>query len=430
MSTSIVWFKTDLRVHDNETLCKAVEKGLPIIPVYCFNEDDFKKTNFGFDKTGNYRLKFLFESLESLHKQLQKMGSSLLILKGKPEDELFDVAFTYQSKFIFAKKEVAEEELLLQERVEKKLWKLNIELVVFSTSTLYHAQDLPFSIKDIPDTFTVFRKKVEKECSVRNIFEVPQSINSPTLPAFQLPSFSDLNLIEPVLHPHSAVPFIGGEAEGIKRMNYYFNESQLVLSYKETRNKLVGIDYSSKFSLWLANGCLSAREIYFNLKNFENEFGSNESTYWLVFELLWRDFFRFMFKKHHHKFFLQYGIQTKQAHQKISLNEELLNRWINGETESDFVNANMIELKYTGFMSNRGRQNVASYLCNDLKLDWRYGAAYFEQQLIDYDVCSNWGNWAYVAGVGNDPRKDRYFNVVKQANDYDKEGVYRKLWLG
>ena len=137
-----------------------------------------------------------------------------------------------------------------------------------------------------------------------------------------------------------------------------------------------------------------------------------------------------MFKKHHHKFFLQYGIQSKQVHQKTSPNEELLNRWINGETESDFVNANMLELKHTGFMSNRGRQNVASYLCNDLKLDWRYGAAYFEQQLIDYDVCSNWGNWAYVAGVGNDPRKDRYFNVVKQANDYDKEGVYRKLWLG
>lgn len=162
MSTSIVWFKTDLRIHDNETLCKAIEKGLPIIPVYCFNEDDFKQTNFGFYKTGGYRLKFLLESLENLQQQLQKIGSNLLIVKGKPEDELFKVASTYQSKFVFAKKEVAEEELLLQQRVEKKLWKLNVELLVFSTSTLYHALDLPFSIKDIPDTFTLFRKKVEK----------------------------------------------------------------------------------------------------------------------------------------------------------------------------------------------------------------------------------------------------------------------------
>ena len=108
---------------------------------------------------------------------------------------------------------------------------------------------------------------------------------------------------------------------------------------------------------------------------------------------------------------------------------ELLNKWVDGKTDNDFINANMIELKMTGFMSNRGRQNIASYLCNDLKLDWRYGAAYFEQQLIDYDVCRNWGNWAYLAGVGNDPRGNRYFNIEKQANDYDLKKEYRNLWL-
>ena len=105
-----------------------------------------------------------------------------------------------------------------------------------------------------------------------------------------------------------------------------------------------------------------------------------------------------------------------------------LQEWIDGQTGVDFVDANMLELKLTGFMSNRGRQNVASYLCNDLKLDWRYGAAYFEQQLIDYDVCSNWGNWAYLAGVGNDPR-DRKFNTQVQAERYDSNHSFRKLWL-
>ena len=89
----------------------------------------------------------------------------------------------------------------------------------------------------------------------------------------------------------------------------------------------------------------------------------------------------------------------------------------------------MLELKLTGFMSNRGRQNVASYFCNELNIDWRFGAAYFEQQLIDYDVCSNWGNWAYLAGVGNDPRQNRVFNIEKQAADYDKKKVFRNLWL-
>jgi deoxyribodipyrimidine photo-lyase len=190
---------------------------------------------------------------------------------------------------------------------------------------------------------------------------------------------------------------------------------------------LIGADYSSKFSPWLANGSLSPREIYYELKKYEEEFGSNESTYWLVFELLWRDYFRFMMKKHRHQFFLQTGIKPTDSPKKYN-NQELLNQWINGNTGVDFIDANMIELKLTGFMSNRGRQNVASYLCNDLKLDWRYGAAYFEQQLIDYDVCSNWGNWAYLAGVGKDPRGNRYFNITKQADNYDSKKQYRILW--
>ena len=111
-------------------------------------------------------------------------------------------------------------------------------------------------------------------------------------------------------------------------------------------------------------------------------------------------------------------------HQQI-----LFDKWINAQTGIDFIDANMLELKLTGFMSNRGRQNIASYLCHYLQLDWRYGAAYFEQQLIDYDVCSNWCNWAYLAGVGNDPRPNRVFNIDKQASDYDANKIFRKLWL-
>jgi deoxyribodipyrimidine photo-lyase len=191
---------------------------------------------------------------------------------------------------------------------------------------------------------------------------------------------------------------------------------------------MVGEDYSSKFSAWLALGCISPRYIYKEIKNYESQFGANESTYWLVFELIWRDFFRFMFKKYQTKFFLYSGIKTDKVNSK-SLNEKLLSQWINGATNADFINANMLELKQTGFMSNRGRQNVASFFCNELNMDWRFGAAYFEEHLIDYDVCSNWGNWAYLAGVGNDPRGHRYFNIEKQANDYDKNYMFRNLWL-
>ena len=105
-----------------------------------------------------------------------------------------------------------------------------------------------------------------------------------------------------------------------------------------------------------------------------------------------------------------------------------MQKWINGTTQEPFVNANMIELKNTGWMSNRGRQNVTSYFAKELNLDWRIGATYFESLLLDYDVHSNYGNWMYVAGVGNDPR-NRKFNVQRQADMYDPNHKFRNIWL-
>ena len=428
MKTSIIWFKTDLRLEDNETLVKAISQSEQVIPVYCFDDSHFETSAYGFKKTGSFRAQFLLESLQDLDKNLRKLGSGLLILRGKPEVEIPKIVKEYKAQKVFAKREVAFEEKRTEKLVQAELFKLRCELETFSTSTLYHAEDLPFSIKDIPDVFTNFRKKTEKESKIRSVFVAPEQINSPEIPVLQLPTLEDLGLVFSSIDSRAAIQFKGGETEAINRLNYYFYETKNLSNYKETRNGMVGADYSSKFSAWLAMGCISPRFIYTEVKKYEKQFGANDSTYWLIFELLWRDFFRFMFKKHQTKFFLYSGIKTEKINSK-SLNEKLLSQWINGNTPSDFINANMLELKLTGFMSNRGRQNVASYFCNELNMDWRLGAAYFEEQLLDYDVCSNWGNWAYLAGVGNDPRGHRYFNIEKQANDYDKNNEFRNLWL-
>ena len=428
IKTALVWFKTDLRIEDNETLLKAIAQSENIIPVYCFDESHFEITSYGFNKTGSFRAQFLLESLEDLDAKLRTLGSGLRIVIGKPEVEIPKLVQEYKVKKVFAKREVAFEERQTKKKVQSELFKLRCELETFSTSTLYHAEDLPFSIKDIPDVFTNFRKKTEKECEIRAPFEAPTQINSPEIPPLELPTLEALGLTKTSIDSRAVLQFKGGETEAIQRIQHYFYDMQCLSTYKETRNGMVGADYSSKFSAWLALGCISPRFIYAEIKKYEKQFGANDSTYWLVFELLWRDFFRFMFKKYQTKFFLYTGIKTEKVNSK-SLNEKLLNQWINGATPSDFINANMIELQQTGFMSNRGRQNVASYFCNELNMDWRIGAAYFEQQLIDYDVCSNWGNWAYLAGVGNDPRGHRYFNIEKQAADYDKNKAFRSLWL-
>lgn len=428
IKTALVWFKTDLRIQDNETLVKAIAQSEKVIPVYCFDESHFETTEYGFKKTGSFRAQFLLESLQDLDGKLRELGSGLLIVQGKPEVEIPKLVQEYKAQKVFAKREVAFEEIQTQKVVQNELFKLRCELDTVSTSTLYHAEDLPFSIKDIPDVFTNFRKKTEKDATIRKPFEAPTKINSPVIPAMELPTLEALGVTKTTIDSRAVLLFKGGESEAIQRLQHYFYDTQCLSSYKETRNGMVGADYSSKFSPWLAMGCISPRFIYAEIKKYEKQFGANDSTYWLVFELLWRDFFRFMFKKHQTKFFLYEGIKSEKVNSK-SLNEKLLSQWMNGTTPSDFINANMLELQQTGFMSNRGRQNVASYFCNELNMDWRVGAAYFEEQLIDYDVCSNWGNWAYLAGVGNDPRGHRYFNIEKQAADYDKKKLFRNLWL-
>jgi deoxyribodipyrimidine photo-lyase len=290
---------------------------------------------------------------------------------------------------------------------------------------MYHPSDLPFSMKSIPEVFTKFRKIVEKEAEVRLPLDAPTKISCPVI-SKDLLNADDLSF-ELKSDKRSSLPELGGEPAALKHLNDYLFENQHLLHYKDTRNELHGCDFSSKLSQWLSLGCISPKFIFHEVKRFEKEVKANESTYWLIFELLWRDFFRFSFKKHPLDYFQLHGI-LGNSERNAKINPEVLASWVNGETSNSFVNAAMKELKATGWTSNRMRQIVASYVIYDLEQDWRACAAYFESQLIDYDVSSNWGNWAYIAGVGNDPRAGRKFNNEKQEEQYDKDKCYQKLW--
>lgn len=219
--------------------------------------------------------------------------------------------------------------------------------------------------------------------------------------------------------------FKGGSNYANQHLDQYF-ERRLLDTYKQTRNQLEGIDFSSKFSPWLACGCISARTIAKKITAYEEVHGANEGTYWLWFEMLWRDYFEFLAFKYGVRLFHGKGLTQKLPNAFDSVQFDL---WRNGKTKSSFVNAGMAELAQTGFLSNRMRQIVASYWIYDMNGDWRAGAAWFESQLIDYDVYSNQGNWLYIAGKGTDPRGGRPFNVVKQEEVYDPIGNYRSRWL-
>jgi deoxyribodipyrimidine photo-lyase len=425
-NTSLIWFRNNLRVQDNTSLKKAIENHRNTIAVYFFDPKSFKIDAFGFQKTAKYRTKFLIETITDLQKNLADLNITLLTYFESPEDKLHEICDAFEIETIYTQKEWTREEVATNNFIKNTLSE-SLHFIEDYDQFLYNPDTVSKDFSNIPNVFTAFRKKLEKtvqvpkeavisKCAPENIIDNKTII--PTLKDFGFENFK--------LHRNTAFPFQGGETAALSRLKNYFFETKKVGFYKKTRNGLVGEDYSTKFSPWLANGSLSAKTIYWKIREYEAQFGSNDSTYWVIFELIWRDYFKYISLKYNAKVFQLGGILEKKY--QWSSDEKLINQWINGETKDDFVNANMIELKETGFMSNRGRQNVASYFAKELLLDWRIGAAYFESMLLDYDVHSNYGNWMYVAGVGNDPR-DRKFNTQMQAERYDGNHKFRKIWL-
>lgn len=430
MKNSLLWFRNDLRLHDHIPLTKSLDSDT-LIPLFVIDESLFEAhPQLGFKKMGVRRAQFLLESLADLDEKLQTLDSKLHLLVGDLAKLIPELVEKYQITDLYHQAEPAYEERTLRNTIKEKITP-GVKVHSFWGSTLYQLSDIPFSGSDIPDVYTNFRKKCEKQSKVRDPLPVPDKL--PPLPQdFEsdestIPRLGDLGFDkEPEFDDRAVLHFKGGETEALKRLNDYIWDGDHLKNYKKTRNGLLGANYSSKFSPWLAVGALSPRLIQKEVKKYEAERVSNQSTYWMIFELIWRDYWKFLFVKYDPKIFYPGGIQDKQVDWKHDA--EIFNRWTDGTTGFPFVDANMRELKRTGFMSNRGRQNVASVLAKNLGIDWRWGAAWFESQLIDYDVYSNYGNWAYVAGVGTDPR-NRYFHIVNQAKKYDHDGEYMQHWL-
>lgn len=422
---TLIWFRNDLRIHDNEALYEAVGKGV-IIPIYIFDERQFGETSFGFKKTGKFRAQFLIESVTNLRKSFRELGGELIVKMGKAEEIIPALVKKYEVDSVHLHEEITDEEINIEDKLDEILGE---KLSYFWGSTLYHMDDIPFSQKSFPDVFTKFRSKSEKVSEVREEYEIPNNIKFLDLQEEDinpLPELKDLGLEVFEADSNTAFPFKGGEEAALNHLKKYVWEDELLKTYKDTRNGLVGKEYSSKLSPWLANGSISPRRIYWEVNKYEKEKVKNDSTYWLIFELIWRDYFRFSAWKYGNQIFQEGGIQEKNRKWEIDLNK--FEKWKSGNTGIPFIDANMRELNRTGFMSNRGRQNVASFLAQNLNLDWRMGAEYFESLLLDYDPCSNYGNWAYNATVGHDPR-NRYFNILFQADRYDKKGEFVRTWV-
>ena len=421
---SVYWFRSDLRINDNLALNKAIDNSKHILFIYIDDENNYRQTSWEFLRMGEHRKIFINQGISNLDKILKNYGHSLHLFKGNTIEILKKITQEYFIDTVFCEEIYASEE---KKQIES-LKNLGINVNLTFQSSLFNLEQLPFDLNDMPNVFTKFRKLIEqnqiKPNSPNRLSEnisnlLPITIDNTEIKLQKTEDYKQSSF------PISQDNFMGGEINARASIKKYF-QSNFPLSYKDTRNNLIGINFSTKFSPWLALGFISARQIYSYLKEYELAFIANESTYWIFFELLWRDFFRFIFIKYGDYFFYKSGLGLNPI--KIKHNVKSFVAWSQGETPNSFINAGMIELNKTGFLSNRMRQITASYLVNELSCDWRSGAAWFESQLIDYDVYSNYGNWAYIAGCGTDPRGGRHFNIEKQRQTYDPEGDYQKMW--
>jgi deoxyribodipyrimidine photo-lyase len=423
MKRSLYWVTKDLRVNDNPALHLASQSD-KLICVYVVDKQWFETHHYQSKPLGSIRWQFLQDCLSDFNQSLLALGQQLYIVYGDTFSTLAKLCDNYQITDVITADLPGTYEKSLINKLSTRSPQLTItQLEQFTLFTKY---SLPFDIDQLPVSYSKFKKAVAELDSPKlapKIESLPSMFKTMPLPTLFRPKWLDAS---PYKESKEGFKFDGGEQQGLKHLNQYFSSSAPLI-YKEVRNNLDGWQNSSKLSPWLGYGCISPRQVMSSIQYLERQQGKNSSTEWLYLELLWREYFQWLHVKNGAKTY-QFKGMAKSA-PLTTFYPERFNKWGQGNTPYPLVNACMNELRFTGYLSNRGRQIVASCLVNELGVDWRYGAAWFEEHLIDYDAAVNWGNWQYIAGVGVDPRGGRHFNIGKQTALYDPNGDYQAKWI-
>ena len=415
-----------IRFHDNPLLQHTGNS-----PVFLFVLDP-KLLFEQVDQWSQARTYFLIQGLTEFSNQLKTLGYVLNVAIGAWAEQVKRCAESVNATEIVCATGIGWRE---RQAFNALIDTVDTQVTSLNCSDLFEAEDIHTLLPQIPDVFSSFRRQLEQA----NLVVTTEA--QPTITA-AVPAQSSINglaiengiawLKTRMQEKPSSYWQLGSESAGLYRIDQYIWQTQAIRDYKNTRNGLSGRLFSTQFSPWLATGAVSARWIWRTVHEYEQQFQANDSTYWVKFELLWREFFHRQHRQYGRAWFSRYGIQGPMNFEQPPPNttqQHYLSQWQQGSTGNNFIDANMRMLNLTGWMSNRGRQNVASFLIHELALDWRLGALWFESQLVDYDVASNWGNWAYLAGVGNDPRGSRRFNIAKQAQTHDPAGEFVREWL-
>ena len=430
-NTNILWFRKNLRIHDNPTLVHAIGHSEKLVCVFVYDEVIHYKQH-GVDSLGPFRAQFLWESLASLKQSLQALGNDLIILKGDAVTTLKALHEEVGASTIYTQTECGHCEQEQEQAVAQFC-----DLKTVNITTLLNCEQLPFDKDTLPNNYIVFRRLIEQrwengKSNVSECCDTPTSL--PPIPeTLTTSSLTENPTLESKGQPTKApLKFKGDEQSGLDRMKLFIWDSTGLENYRDTCNQLLGSEFSSKLSPWIANGSLSVRHLYHEIRKFEQARGECESTRWAICELLWRDFFHFNALKHGISLFAKGGVQSSNSCKKpIDIDQcKLVKQWCNGETGNHFVDAIMKELLETGYLSNRARQCSSAYFVKEMGADWRLGASWFEHLLVDFEPCNNYGNWNFQSGIGHDVKKLANFSIDLEAQRYDPEQTYQNYWLG
>lgn len=453
-----MWFRdSDLRLDDHTALFAACRDAKSLLPIYVFDPSCFNTlTRYGdARKSSARRARFLLECVASLRRRLEEHGSGLAIGVGNPSEIVRP--FCANCEAVFVTEGFCSEEKKEEAQVASKL--VHSELTRVWGGTLYLPNELGSVDPDnIPLGHNQFRSNCRSKGRIRD--PIPEPLRFPPLPQLGnihasaevskalsfLPCLQDLgySAVEAeaahVDDPRGVMVWEGGEEAAWLRLQKWMFDDNKLKEYRDTQNGMLGEGYSSKLSPWIARGCISVRRIRSEVQRYEAERINNQGTYWFHNLLEWRDRMIYLARSQGDLIFKLGGTAGDQYSWSWHGTKEDLQAWKEGRTGEELVDAGMKELLLTGYMSMRARHIVASYLIYELGVDWRHGAAHFEEHLLDYDPALNWVMWMLQVGVMG-PKSGRslglahfdakrpYASQRNQLKNYAPDKAYIRHWL-
>lgn len=397
---SIFWFRRDLRFTDNTGLYYALQEKENILPIFIFDEHILEKLNHKDDA----RVSFLHRTITSMHEQLRDVGSGLSVYHGKPKDVFASLIKSCKISSVYANRDYEPYATSRDIQIDEFLTSNGIGFYTFKDHVIFEKEEIVSGNGSFYKVFTPYSKAWkaayhESKPSIKD--DTLKSKNWAQVEPQKIPSLESLGF------QSTKIPIPSKQVEDV-----------LLEHYGEKRN-FPALKGTSRLGIHLRFGTISVRQLAKKALQTSDVF---------LNELIWRDFYAMILANNPHV--IDQAFKAKYDHIPWRNNEHDFNKWCEGKTGYPIVDAGMRELNQTGFMHNRVRMIVASFLTKHLLIDWRWGEAYFAEKLLDFELASNNGGWQWAAGTGTDAQPYfRVFNPYAQADKFDPNKKYIQQWV-